>query len=202
MGSTANHMHSFTALKWAVYYRALALCAAFLGLAIAGVATVIGAGELVDAVMGPGDPLEAISIATFALPAIGYVLAVVVWQVGKTAAFYKTIAEATGAEVDGGVDEMRLKSEIVAVVDQRLAEIHAETSATREALGVDEPEVDYDRYDTSEPESEPEEPAVEGEPDEIGEELPSEEPLEQDLESEGEHADEDETAPEEHPETR
>lgn len=91
-----------TALRLAVYYRALASVAFLLGGAIALVGLWVGLGEAVILLLSGMGGADALSDAfeTANLPlAIGFfVVGVLVWQVGRAAAFYWTLARSKEIE--------------------------------------------------------------------------------------------------------
>ena len=62
------------------------------------------------------------------------VLGVLVWKFGTAAALFRTLVTAFGVETDERLDKEALKSDILSVLDARLAEMHDEVSATRRAV--------------------------------------------------------------------
>jgi len=86
------------ALRWSLYDRALALGPLLLGLAVAGVGLYIGAGVYLEELLY-GDPSDATSPASTPIAAVGVVLGVVVWQVGRGAVRHYTLQS---ADLDAG----------------------------------------------------------------------------------------------------
>lgn len=129
------------ALRWTIYYRGIALVSFLLGAVLAGVGVWYGFLDLVLSRLpgATGDP--SFDTTSVVVGALLILLGVVVWQIGKTAAFYMTITEATESEMADQFDTQTVKSEILEVLDDRLADIHADVESTRQQvdrLGIDE----------------------------------------------------------------
>jgi len=151
---THTVMETTSSLRWALYYRILTLASFLVGVGIAAVGLWVGLYDFVAHVAGLSDAYASTDDALAASrPLIGTALVVlggVIWQVGKTAAFYKTLTEATESQVADQFDTETVKSEILSVMDDRLSDLHADVEATRrqvdrlgqeehaEAFGVDE----------------------------------------------------------------
>lgn len=119
-------MNLTAALRWAAIYRGIAWAAGLLPLGVAGAALyVVGPNRLPR---GTGEVLAALTNPYVVLPVLG---ALVVWQFVKTAAFYKTVTEATDEQMAERFDSERVKSEILEVLDDRLAEMQHEVERTR-----------------------------------------------------------------------
>lgn len=128
-------MDAKQALRWSLYYRGLSTLSALLGLALVAAGAVLGLGEAVSVATSGGDPTTALSPRSALLPAAFTVLGVAVWQIGKTAAFYKTLSEAVDQQMSERFDAEVVKSEILSVLDDRLAEMHTDVQQARR--GVD-----------------------------------------------------------------
>lgn len=128
-------MDARTALRSAALYRTGATVSFLVGVGIAGAGLLIGnPGPLLRA-LPPGPPVLNTAHLTGGAPSL--VLAVVgilVWQLGSTTTYYYTLTEATARESAGAFDSEKVKSDILAVLDERLAEIHEDVEATRQAV--------------------------------------------------------------------
>lgn len=129
------------ALRWTVYYRGIALVSFLVGAALAAAGIWIGFVDLIlnevpgASAGGPPEPTTVLGGGLLIL--FGFV----VWQIGKTAAFYKTVTEATESQMADRFDTQTVKSEILSVLDDRLSDMQAEVEMTRQhvdRLGVDE----------------------------------------------------------------
>ncbi len=116
-----------TALKWGLYDRLLAGVSFLVGLGLLFGGIWYGAGNtllaLPDVLLGarPFVPPENPTAL-----AAGAVLGVFVWQVGRATVRYHGLARSTSEEVTTEVNTDRLKSEILEVVDGRIADLEAE----------------------------------------------------------------------------
>ncbi|QSG03246.1 hypothetical protein [Natranaeroarchaeum sulfidigenes] len=129
------------ALRWTIYYRGIALVSFLLGLALAVTGVWFGFIELVMSQIPGQDGGGSIEITNIVLGSLLILFGFTVWQIGKTAAFYMTLTEATESEMADRFDSQTVKSEILEVLDDRLADIHADVETTRQQvgrLGVDE----------------------------------------------------------------
>lgn len=132
-------MQLTTSLRWALYYRGLALASFLVGAAVAGAGVWIGLYDvlvaLLDLASGSGSVSDALAssrpLAGGALVVLGFAI----WQVGKTAAFYKTLTQATESEMADRFDTQTLKSELLAALDDQLSDIHADVETTRRQVG-------------------------------------------------------------------
>ncbi|GAA0660765.1 hypothetical protein [Natronoarchaeum mannanilyticum] len=128
-------MRLTTSLRWALYYRGLALLSFLVGAAVAAAGVWIGLYDVLVAVLdlasGGGSVSDALAssrpIAGGALVVLGFAI----WQLGKTAAFYKTLTQATESEMADRFDTQTVKSEILAALDEQLSELHADVETTR-----------------------------------------------------------------------
>lgn len=131
-------MNGTDAFRWALYYRLLASVSFVLGIAVAAVGVWLGAGDFLDTLLfGEADALlsgEIDSPNSPVIAAIGVVVGVLVWQVGKAAALHKTLTEATQAELADDLDHEAMKSDLLNVLDERLSDMHAEVEQTRRGV--------------------------------------------------------------------
>jgi hypothetical protein len=123
-------MQTSTALRWAGIYLALWLVATVVagGLVVAGLAL-----DGLSAVGMGGYTPEAFSGGT-SFPTVGVVLLIVggvAWQFGTAIAGFKTAVSAVEAETAKHFDPESMKSDILAVLDDRLADMHQDVSQTR-----------------------------------------------------------------------
>lgn len=122
-------MNVKSALRWAVIYRAIVWGTGLLPVGVAaGAMYVVGRNRI------PQGRGEAISIATDPKFIVPVLLALVLWQFVKTVAFYKTVAEATDEQMAERFDSEKVKSEILAVLDDRLSEMQTELERTRKQV--------------------------------------------------------------------
>lgn len=126
-------MNFTRALKWAFYYKTLSWIAAALGLGLFAVGWVVGLGGLLAAYQS-GDITSALSVGTIVPPLILTLLGFVVWQLGKTVAFYRTLTSAIEGEMAERFDAEMVKSDILSVLDERLEEMHQEIESTNRAI--------------------------------------------------------------------
>jgi len=123
-------MRTSKALKWAGVYLGLWLVAT----AVAG--GVVVAGLALDGLsavgLGAATP-EALEGGT-ASPTVGLALIVaggLVWQFGTALAGFRTAVTAIEAETARHFDAETMKSDILTVIDDRLADMHQDVSQTR-----------------------------------------------------------------------
>lgn len=123
------------ALRWTVYYRGVALVSFLLGAALAAAGVWFGFADLFISQVPGQDGGGSIGITNIVLGSLLILFGFVVWQIGKTAAFYMTLTEATESEMADRFDTQTVKSEILDVLDDRLADIHADVETTRQQVG-------------------------------------------------------------------
>jgi uncharacterized membrane protein YjgN (DUF898 family) len=122
-------MRVTSALRWAAYYRGIVWAAGLVPLGTALVAMFfIGTNRI------PRGAGEAIGVATTPQFAVAMLASLVVWQFVKTAAFYKTVAEATEYQMAERFDSEKVKSEVLSVLDERLSEMQSELERTRKEV--------------------------------------------------------------------
>lgn len=118
-------MDAKSALRWAVLYRGVTWLFGLVGLAFVYLGFRLSVGGL---------PLSrsmffgALANPRFLAPAL---LGFVLWQFGKTVVFYKTVTEAVEEQMTERFDAQMVKSEILEVLDERLAEMETEIRQTR-----------------------------------------------------------------------
>lgn len=97
-------MEAKRAVRWAAYYRGIATLSFIVGMGIAAYGFSTGLGETLDILINnyPAQQDEAQAAANVPLAVGSIVVGLLVWQVGKSVAFYWTLAsavdEATGAD--------------------------------------------------------------------------------------------------------
>lgn len=127
------------AIKWAALYRLIALGSFLVGVGIIAAGVVAGVGDAVIVLLeNPLDPGTAAEEANPAATAVLFVIGFVVWQVGATVGLYYTFARATGQSAAEEFDTVRLKSEVLEGLDERLQELEDDVAATRAAVDPDE----------------------------------------------------------------
>jgi hypothetical protein len=128
-GCVPHDMNVKSALRWAAIYRAIVWGTGLLPLGVAA-----GAMYVVQRNRIPRGSGEAIGIATTPYFIVPVLLALVVWQFVETVAFYKTVTEATDEQMAERFDSEKVKSEILSVLDDRLAEMQTELERTRKQV--------------------------------------------------------------------
>ena len=131
-GSVVPVMNGKEALRLAAYYRGLAYLSGLVGAVFVAAGILIGLeGNVQHLVDSPRAALGTMSLLPVAILGL---LGVVIWQVGKTAAFYRTMTAAVDDQLATRFDSERVKSEILSVLDSRLAEMQTEIGNTRRAV--------------------------------------------------------------------
>ncbi|WP_135533420.1 zinc ribbon domain-containing protein [Halostella pelagica] len=122
-------MDTKVAVRWAAYYRLLASGSFVVGMAIAIAGISAGLGESLDILFNElgntGAVDEARAAANVPLAAVSAVVGVLVWQIGKSAAFYWTMSSVIDEETSV-VDQTVIREEIRAAVDDG---VHGDTAA-------------------------------------------------------------------------
>lgn len=119
-------MRLTSALRWAAIYRSLAWGAGLLPVGVAVAALYFVGPSRIP--RGTGEAMGILTNPYFLVPVF---LALVAWQFLKTAAFYKTVTEATDEQMAERFDSEKVKSEVLEVLDDRLAEMQSEVERTR-----------------------------------------------------------------------
>lgn len=121
-------MHLTTALRWAAIYRAVswAFGLVFFGFVYLGFRLSYGGLPL-----SMGGVIEAAASPLFVAPVlVGFLL----WQAVTTVVYYATVTGAVEEEMAERFDAQMVKSEILEVLDERLAEMESEVRQTRSEI--------------------------------------------------------------------
>ena len=125
-------MDTTRALRWGGYYTALATLGAVVGLAIVAAAATLGIG---DAVAAYRDGAAITSVLSTAAPGlIVAALGLVVWHLIAAVALHRTMTGAIEEEMRERFDSERVKSEILAVLDDRLSDMQYEMERVRKEV--------------------------------------------------------------------
>jgi hypothetical protein len=139
-------MRTSTALKWAGTYLGLWLVATAVagGLVVAGIAidglAAVGLGSYTPAALQIGTDSPIAGAVLLALGAI-------VWQFGTALAGFKTAVSAVEEETARHFDSESMKSDILTVLDDRLADMHQDISQTRRMVNRMSRENQADKLD-------------------------------------------------------
>ena len=139
-------MRTSTALKWAGVYLGLWIVTTAIagGLLVAGLAldglSAAGLGTYTPDTFSGGTESP---IAGFALLVVGVLL----WQFGTAVAGFKTAVSAVEEETAKHFDAESMKSEILGVLDDRLADMHQDISQTRRLVNRMSRESQADQLD-------------------------------------------------------
>lgn len=118
-------MDAKSALRWAVLYRGATWLFGLVGLTFVYLGFWLSVGGLP---LSRSMLFAALADPRFLAPAlVGFVL----WQFGKTVVFYKTMTEAVEEQMTERFDAQMVKSEILEVLDERLAEMETQIRQTR-----------------------------------------------------------------------
>ena len=115
-------MDAKPSFRWAGRYYLFATAAALVGLALVAAGLQIGGIETYRELLA-GDAVLTRSALVGLLPIL---LGLAVWRFGKAWALYATLTGATEAELAETYDNERVKSEILSVLDERLAEMQSD----------------------------------------------------------------------------
>lgn len=119
-------------LRWAGYYFLLSTAATLVGLAIVGLGVTLGLSSAYGMYLNGASYG---TVASTAAPGLVVVLlGVVVWRIGTAAAFYKTMTGAVDDQLGERFDSERVKSEILAVLDERLSDMQFEVEQTKRKI--------------------------------------------------------------------
>ncbi|WP_135826520.1 hypothetical protein [Halorussus ruber] len=122
-------MDARRSLRWAVYYVVLAGVATLLGGALVGGGVVLGIAEAYSQ-LESGAALSA-ALETAAPGLVLVLLGIVVWVVGTVTAFVRVFTAAVEEQMRDRFDSEKVKSEILSVLDDRLADVERDVSETR-----------------------------------------------------------------------
>ena len=153
------------AFKSAIVHQSIAYLSLLAGAVLVVMGVLAGfQGAVTTLIADPLDPAPAIERANPMITIAFCVLAVVVWQFGKTYALFVTLPRATGRAAARRFDPKRVSSEVTADLDERLAAIEADVAETRrtvDALAGDDRTATYDEDELPESTSETDTPAIE-----------------------------------------
>lgn len=122
-------MNLKSTLRWALLYRGAVWAAALVPIGVAvGSLYFAGPDQL------PGGVGGVRSLATNPYVYGPVAASLLVFQFLKTAVFYKTITEATDEQMAERFDSEKVKSEVLSVLDDRLAEMQTELERTRKEV--------------------------------------------------------------------
>lgn len=145
-------MEDTEALKWGVLYVAWSVVITVVAgvIATAGIAV----GGLIPLGVYALTP-EWLRVAVFPWTGLGLiVLGVLVWWTGNILAFYQTFVGALEVRIAGQFDTETMKSDVLRVIDDRLSDIHYETTQTRQVvdrIGREEAAAEFEFQDDFEP---------------------------------------------------
>ena len=114
-----------SALRWSLYDRALALLPFLLGIGIVAGGIWLGAGAFLSE-LAFGDPSDAGQPSSVPLIVGGFVLGLLVWQLGRSAVRHHTMRKALENQIDELVDEERIASTAASKVDDRIADVETD----------------------------------------------------------------------------
>lgn len=123
-----------SALRWTAIYRAVTVGSGVVMVALVGASLYLGLDNTVRTLVW-GNPW---SLQGRALRVVAQVLLVLVgvaqWQLLSTVAYFKTLTEATEEQMAERFDSEKVKSEVLSVLDDRLAEMQTELERTRKEV--------------------------------------------------------------------
>ncbi|MFB6103722.1 MAG: hypothetical protein ABEJ57_01370 [Halobacteriaceae archaeon] len=126
-------MDSKRAARWAGVYFLLTVVATVVGVAVIAGGTALGVQELYETYDRTGDLSRSAlmdAIPGLLVAAIG----IAIWRFGKAIAFYKTLTGAVAEELADTYDNQQVKSEILAVLDDRLADMQQDIQSINREL--------------------------------------------------------------------
>jgi hypothetical protein len=116
------------ALSRAAYYKAVSWVGALVGIALVLAGYYVAIGGV------PANRAAAVDNATSPAVVGAAVLGFVVWQLASTVAFYRSLVEAVDAALADRFDPEVVKSDILSVLDERLADMQTQLEGTRRAV--------------------------------------------------------------------
>lgn len=123
-------MHPKRSVFWAGLYAVVASVATVLGIAIIAAGLAIGGQEVYETYQATGDVANTVLVD--AAPGLLVVLlGIIVWRLGTGLALFVTIPGALKEELSETYDNEQVKSEILTVLDDRLAEMEREVQGLR-----------------------------------------------------------------------
>jgi len=137
-------MDAKRATRWAGVYFLLTTVATVVGFAVIAGGTVLGVQELYETYDQTGD-LSQSALVDAAPGLLVAAIGIAIWRLGKAIAFYKTVTGAVAEDLADTYDNQQVKSEILAVLDDRLADMQQDIqSINRELRDVKEIEDGFD----------------------------------------------------------
>jgi len=127
-------MNLRSALRWTAMYRAVTWASGVVFLLFLGAAFVLGLDDVITTAVF-GNPYRLADVGFSGPPLVLALVGFLVWQFTTTVAFYKTLTEATDEQMVQRFDSEKVKSEILEVLDDRLAEMQTELERTRKQAG-------------------------------------------------------------------
>lgn len=116
-------------------YRGISIGTLLAGVGLAVVGVVLGFGGALSAILAdPLNPQGAVDASNPTVTIAFAVLGLLVWQFGKSFALYHTLPRATGEVAAEEFDTERVRSEVLEVLDERLAGIEDELEETRRSV--------------------------------------------------------------------
>jgi hypothetical protein len=123
-----------SALRWTAIYRAVTLTSGVVMLAMVGASLYLGLDDTVRTLVY-GNPWSLRGqIGRVAAQVLLVVVGFVQWQLLTTVAYFKTLTEATEEQMAERFDSEKVKSEVLSVLDDRLAEMQTELERTRKQV--------------------------------------------------------------------
>lgn len=119
-------------LRWAGYYLALSTLSAVVGLVFVGAAVVLSLDVAYLMYRESGLTMAVLETAAPGLASV--VVGFLLWKLGKAAAFYKTMTGAVDEQMETQFDSEKVKSDILAVLDDRLSDMQYEVERTRQSV--------------------------------------------------------------------
>lgn len=125
-------MESADTLRWGGYYFVLSILITLVTIGV--IAGGIAIGGLRPIGYYQYTP-SALRIALYPRAGIGLIgIGIFLWWGANTIAFYHTLVEAVGTRTAGQFNTEAMKSDVLSVLDDRLADIHQETTQTRRLI--------------------------------------------------------------------
>ena len=122
-----------SALRWSAMYRAVTWASGLVFVLFLGGAVYLGLVDVLKTAVY-GNPWKLTNVAYSAPPLLLTLVGFLVWQFIESVAFYKTVTEATDEQMAERFDSEKVKSEVLSVLDDRLAEMQTELERTRKQV--------------------------------------------------------------------
>ncbi|MCU4926854.1 hypothetical protein OB905_12840 [Halobacteria archaeon AArc-dxtr1] len=128
-------MELSNAIKWTVINRVVTIGALLAATGIVVLGFVLGFwGSIELLIDDPLDPGPAVEEANPIITLVGLVAGFLVWQVGKTYAFFRTLPRASGRRAAAEFDHERVKSGVLDGLDDRLTQIEEDLAETKRSV--------------------------------------------------------------------